>query len=299
MDVPQVSVVIPARNASATLKMTMESLRAQSFQDFDVVVVDDGSTDGTGELAASYGRYLDVQVLCHESSQGVARALNAGIAASRAPLIARLDADDLARQDRLAVQTAFMASHPRIDICGSDMAMFSGGEGTAVQAEMLSHPMAHADIQAGMVQRNTLAHPSLLIRRGFFDEVGGYDDRFESAEDYELWTRGILFGKQYANIREPLTYYRLHAGQVTRSRAQLQREQDLAIKKKYLTGLLDGTPQAHAAEFLSSLCRFASKDMALNAFHASLPAILKLAERLPGKQEYARIVQESVAVHLG
>ncbi len=294
----QVTVVIPARNASATLGMTLESLKAQTFKDFDVLVVDDGSTDGTGEIAANYARHLDVQVLRHESSQGVANAINAGLGQSGAALIARLDADDLARQDRLAMQVAFMASHPGIDICGSDMAMFSGGAGAVVQAERLSHPTVHADIQAGMVQRNTLAHPSLLIRRAFFGDVGGYDDRYESAEDYELWTRGILFGKQYANIPEPLTYYRLHPGQVTRNRAQQQRERDLAIKKKYLAGLLDGTPQAHAAEFLSSLCRFATQEMALQAFHASLPALLKLGERLPGKQEYARIVQESVATHL-
>jgi glycosyltransferase involved in cell wall biosynthesis len=296
--VSELTVVIPAKNAAATIGLTLESLKAQTFRHFDVVVVDDGSTDGTGDIVRSQAGCLTLQVLRHEQSQGVARSINAAVATSHAPLIARLDADDMARQDRLAVQMAFMHSHPEVMVCGSDMAVFSVDQGTAVRAHLMQHPRGHDDIVTALVQRTALAHPSLMLRRSLFDTVGWYDPCFDMAEDYDLWTRGALLGMRYANIAQPLTYYRWHPEQVSQSRAHVQRERDLAVKKKYIAAWMGSDDIACSAEVLSPTHRFASREQAIEAFDTSLPVLMALGQQLPGSAEYARILQESVQRHL-
>ena len=105
---PAVTVLIPARNAAATLAQTLDSLAAQTFRDFDVLLVDDASTDGTAALADSYAGRLPVRVLPLATNQGMTGALNQGLARIDSPLVARLDADDLARADRLEQQVAFL-----------------------------------------------------------------------------------------------------------------------------------------------------------------------------------------------
>jgi glycosyltransferase involved in cell wall biosynthesis len=296
--VAQVTVVIPAKNAASTIGLTLASLKAQTFSHFDVVVVDDGSSDHTGDIARSQAGHLSLQVLRHEESQGVARSINAAVAMSHAPLIARLDADDMARQDRLAVQMDFMQSHPEVMVCGTDMAVFSVGQDAAVHAHVMQHPRGHDDIVTALVQRTALAHPSLLLRRALFDTVGGYDPCFDMAEDYDLWTRGALLGMRYANIAQPLTYYRWHSGQVSQSRVHVQKERDLAVKKKYIAAWLGSDDIAYAAEVLSPTHRFKNREQAIEAFDASLPMLMALGRQLPGAEEYQRILQESVQRHL-
>lgn len=293
---PRVSVVMPARNAAATLQATLDSLVAQTFRDFELVLIDDGSSDATPQLAESCARQFPVRVITHVENQGVARSINAGIQASGADLIARLDADDLARPDRLAVQVAYMDGHPNVDVCGSHIEMFSDED---AERSVLAHPVGNSAIKTAFVQRCAIAHPSAMIRRSFYDSVGLYDDRFDFAEDYELWTRGALLGKQFANIPDTLTYYRRHANQVSKQKAQLQNTRDMAIKNRYLSAWLDGFPPAYLAQFLSLTTQFPTRELAHAVLVQSTAAMLQLGRRIPDPVEYANIVAISIHRHLG
>jgi glycosyltransferase involved in cell wall biosynthesis len=295
---PLVSVVVPARNAAETLAFTLASLAGQTFRDFELILVDDGSTDATVAVAERYADRLVINLIRHETGRGVAEAINSGVLAASGEYIARLDADDLAREDRFAKQVAFMNGNRQIDICGSSMAIFTGSSTLPVSAHLLQHPCDSKRIHTGLVQRNTLAHPSLMIRREFFERVGLYDSRYDYAEDYELWTRGALLGSQYANLDEPLTYYRRHAGQASAQKAELQCERDLVIKKKYLLGWLDGVPPGQCAELLSPIVQFSSREGALRAWADSAVALVTLAAVLPSRDEFAAIMAASVARHL-
>lgn len=293
---PLISVVMPARNASATLPATLDSLAQQTFSDFELVLVNDASTDETPHIAESYARRFPVRLVNNVENQGVAKSINLGLEQGDSEYVIRLDSDDLARADRFEKQVAFMAANPFVDVCGSHIEMFSDED---TQRSVLAHPTSNAEIKTAFVQRCAIAHPSVIARRSFYESAGYYDPRYDFAEDYELWCRGALLGKQFANIPEPLTYYRRHAGQVSRQKAQLQFTRDIAIKNKYLGGWLDGFSPAHLAQFLSLSTQFPSKELAHAVLVESTAAMLHLGKRIPHEGEYARIVAGSIQRHLG
>jgi len=297
MTLTKITVLIPARNAAATLAATLDSLVQQSWQDFAVLVVDDASNDRTAEVARGYAPRLPIELLSLTSNGGVAGALNAGLDRIATPYIARLDADDLAVPERLATQFAFLEAHPGIDVCGSVLEMFSDEPGSGTK---LSPRHAHdAAIKTGLLQQNTMAHPSILVRRGFFDDVGRYDSRYDYAEDYELWCRGALLGKSYANLQEPLTRYRLHRHQVSQQHRQVQMERDMQVKRKYISALLGGASPGIVAEFLSPMLAFTNRDVAVGVLRQSLPLLFKLGNIVPDQALYQEILDACIARHLG
>ncbi|MRW92826.1 glycosyltransferase [Duganella sp. FT80W] len=292
----QVTVLIPAHNAAPTLAQTLDSLTQQHFRDFAVLVVDDASADDTAAIARSYADRLQLDVLTLARNAGVAGALNAGLARIDTPYIARLDADDLAMPQRLAAQVAFLEAQPEIDVCGTALELFDDvpGHGTKLALK----PAGDATIKTSLIQGNCMAHPSMLMRRSFFDDVGHYDPRFDYAEDYELWCRGALLGKRYENLAEPLTRYRVHAGQVSQQKRQLQIERDIQIRRRYLTGLLGGAAVGNLPEFLSPMIVFTSRDIGLSVTQQALPLLFKLGNLVPDPAMFHAIVASSIARHL-
>lgn len=290
-----ISVIMPAYNSSKTIAATLDSLVVQSCKDFEVILINDASTDNTLAIAESYYNKLSIKIVSAAENQGVAKSLNIGLIQSDAEFIARLDTDDLARADRLEKQLEFMQANTAIDVCGSDIEIFSDENENRFH---LAHPTGNAEIKTAFVQRNVIAHPSVIVRRSFFDHIGMYDPRFDFAEDYELWCRASLQGKQFANLAESLTYYRRHAGQVSVQKTQLQLERDMTIKKKYLTGWLDGAPCEYLAEFLSSTAQFISKEVAVAVLANCTPDLLRLTKRIPHEAEFGRIVSNSIRRHL-
>jgi glycosyltransferase involved in cell wall biosynthesis len=293
---PLISVVMPARNAAATLAESLDSLVQQSFADFELVLVNDGSSDDTAAIAERYAPQLNLRLLHHETSQGVARSINDGLAASDSEFVARLDADDLAQPLRLQRQLDFLRTQTQVGVCGSDMLVFSQEQ---EQRFVLAHPSANAAIRTALVQRCAIAHPSVMCRRQIFELAGCYDERFDFAEDYELWCRASLLGVQFANIAEPLTHYRKHAGQVSRQKAQLQYERDMAIKARYMGAWLQGEPPGLLPQFLALQTRFPSREIALAVLQQSGMAMTQLARAVPDGEEFGRIMTGSLLRHLG
>lgn len=293
---PKITVLIPAYNAAKTLGETLDSLRAQTFRDFDVMVVNDASTDATLEVANSYRNLMPLTVLNLTQNSGVAGTINHGLAHIASPLIARIDADDLARPNRLELQDAFLAANPDIDVCSTALELFDAHKMN--DGIIVSKPADDATIKTELLKWAAMSHGASLFRRTFFEDVGLFDVRLDYAEDYDLWVRGALLGKRYANIPQALTLYRQHATQVGRLQAQPQYGRDLAVKRKYITALLDGNSPGNLAEFFCQRTNFTSRAVTTRVFEESFPLLLKLGARMPNPQRYGELVADAIKHHM-
>lgn len=292
----RVTVLIPARNGAKTLAQTLDSLVSQSCADFKVLLVDDASSDGTAALGRSYAGRLEIEVLSLETNAGVAGALNRGLARIDTELVMRLDADDIAMPTRVAKQLAFLDANPQVDVCSSWMEMFYDAPGHA--PALLAKPVDDAAIKTAMIQYCAISHPAIMLRKSFFDDVGLYDVRFDFAEDYDLWCRGALLGKCFANLPEALTRYRQHDGQVGKQKQQLQYERDMLVKRKYLGALLGGQPAGHLPEFFSLITRFTTPEIAVTVLQQSMPLLLALGRKIHDPQLFGEIVAACIGRHL-
>ncbi|MCC2641645.1 MAG: glycosyl transferase family 2 [Nitrospira sp.] len=204
MPEPVVSVVIPLYNARDVIRDTLESVFAQTYHGYEIVVIDDGSTDGSGDAIRAYGdrlRYIE------QRNGGVAQARNRGIAASRGCYIALMDHDDLWEPEKLAKQVAVLEEQPAVGMVVTDVAHIDRAGrpmhqlGPAYQPQ---HEFARLFVQ-GFVPTPS----ATLIRKAILEAVGGFDEQFNSAgmDDHELWTR-IAAVTTIAGIPEPLTFHR-------------------------------------------------------------------------------------------
>jgi glycosyltransferase involved in cell wall biosynthesis len=209
---PAVSVLMGVHNGAPWISRAVESVLAQTLADLELIVVDDGSTDATPGLLAAVGDpRLTVEA---QPRAGLARALNRALARARAPLVARLDADDMALPPRLARQRAFLDAHPAVGLLGTAARVVdeSGHPVGAIQP-----PEDDDAIRRALIRRNPFVHSSVMLRRALVEQVGGYDVSFAVAQDYDLWLRLSRITRM-ANLAEPLVVRRLVAGRVTAER---------------------------------------------------------------------------------
>jgi hypothetical protein len=205
---PGVSIVLPVRDGARFLDAAIQSLRDQRFADFELIAIDDGSRDATPALLARQAA-LDLRLrVIRQEPRGIVAALNRGIEEARAPLIARMDADDVALSDRLERQVAFLGRNPDIALAGTAViAIDTHGRALGVTR----HPRRHRAIVAALRRGdNAFAHPSVMMRRDAVMALGGYREAFRHAEDFDLWLR-MAERFRLANLREPLLRYRYHA----------------------------------------------------------------------------------------
>ncbi|MFM7271131.1 MAG: glycosyltransferase family 2 protein [Actinomycetes bacterium] len=233
---PLVSVVIPAYNAEAYLGATIESVLAQTYRPIEIIVVDDGSSDGTVALARSFGD--PVRVL-EQDNRGPAGARNTGFAAVRGEIIALLDADDLWLPERLDACVTLLRSDPAIGFVTTDAYLIDEDTPTErryyTDYQRFPFP-APADQLAEIAKRNFL-FVSVVFERTLFERAGArLDESLWGTEDYELWTRFLLAGSRAALVPEPLAYYRVRAGSVSRARAR-QWQAHLAVLERHLPSL--------------------------------------------------------------
>jgi glycosyltransferase involved in cell wall biosynthesis len=202
---------MPVRDGERFVGEAVESVLGQTLADLELIVVDDGSTDSTPALLAGFAR-ADARVrVLTQAVGGLTSALNAGCALVRAPLIARMDADDVALPDRLERQAAFLDAHP-------DVALLGGGIVLVDEAgrEFDREPGRAAP---DLSEQNELVHGTVVMRADAFRELGGY--RLDQSEDYDLWLR---FEEQHrvAALAEPVIRYRFHPGQFSVTKLERQ-----------------------------------------------------------------------------
>jgi glycosyltransferase involved in cell wall biosynthesis len=218
---PRVSVLMPVHNAQRYLEEALDSVLAQSFGDFELLVVDDGSTDGS---LAVLGRYAarDHRVrVTSRARTGYLVALNQMLGEARGELAARMDADDVALPGRFARQVAFLDDHPDVVCVGGAAVLIDSGGRTL---DELKRPLDDASIQEAALSGDTpIIHPSAMMRLADVRSVGGYREPTYLAEDLDLWLRLGERGR-LANLPEVVVKYRIHDGSVSAVHRRLQLE---------------------------------------------------------------------------
>jgi glycosyltransferase involved in cell wall biosynthesis len=229
-------------NGEPWLGDALQSILDQSLRDLEFIVVDDGSTDGTpARLAAIEDRRLSV---LRQSRGGQTAALNRGLRAARAPLIARIDADDVSLPDRLARQAAFMTTHPEVGLLGT-AAREIAPDGAVV--ETLTPPCDDHAIRRALMRANPFIHSSVIFRRALIDRIGTYDESFAVAQDYDLWLR-MSRVTRLANLSEPLVLRRLAPGRLSSARDTTRLRDEVVAKTR---ALRSGASPRWAAVFLA------------------------------------------------
>ena len=238
MGQPQVSVVIPVWNGERHLKQAIESILGQDFADFELIVIDDGSTDCSAEIVSAFANEPRV-VLHKQANAGVVAARNAGLRLAKAEFVAFLDADDIALPGRLARQVAFLRANPEVSVIGTDIAYFNDAKGVIRTQKF---PFGAARVAVALETGNPLAQPSVMIRKRMAIEAGGYREAFRfGAEDYDLWLR-LSEKHPLDNLPEVLTLYRIHPDSLTHQRRHEQTLGALAAScahRRRIAGLVD------------------------------------------------------------
>lgn len=196
-----ISIVLPVYNDVDTLSRAVESIQAQHCRDWELIIVDDGSTDGSAEIADRLARADERIVVQRCPHRGLVPALVEGCAAARGDFIARMDADDVSHPNRLARQLAWFSDHPEGGLCGVRVSMTGGhiGSGRRRYENWLNNNATHDDIVRELFVECPIAHPAFMMRRAAFEVVGGYRD-FDGPEDYDLIMRFWLSGYRLGNV---------------------------------------------------------------------------------------------------
>lgn len=233
---PIVSVLLPCYNAAGTLQQALESLAQQTLTDFELIAVDDGSTDGTFEILQDWASSDERLQLLRQDHMGIVGALNAGLDVCQAEYIARMDADDLSQRERLARQAAFLEQHPEIAVVGCRVRGYPPGEvreGFSIYLEWQNSLLTNEDIRREIFVESPLAHPSVMMHKNWFEGVGGYQER-GWPEDYDLWLRFYQAGAGFAKLPEILLDWREHEERLTRKDSRYSLENFLRVKAHYL-----------------------------------------------------------------
>lgn len=228
---PKVTVLMPVYNGGAYLRGAIESVLGQTYRNFELLIVDDGSTDESGAIIRSYD---DPRIRLIENGEnlGLVSALNRGIDTARGEYVARTDADDISLPSRLEKQVAFMEEHPEVGVCGSWVKTI-GDHAGHIQRYLASGE----DIRANLLFWTSLAHPSVILRKAVLEEPRiRYDGAYSRTEDYALWAE-LSRRTRFANIPEVLLRYRLHGESVSHVHAREQREQASRIRRSFLAGI--------------------------------------------------------------
>lgn len=233
-----VSVVLPARNAAAVLPAALESLAAQTLADFEVLVIDDGSDDGgaTRDVAAAMaGRDRRFRLIARPH-EGIAAAINAGLAAARGRYVARLDADDVCLPERLALQAGHLDAHPDIGLVSCRAAY--GGDPEACRGYLAHIEWCNAvttpeAIRLSIFRESPLPHPTVMFRRELPALHGGYRQG-DFPEDYELWLRWLEAGVVMDKLPQTLVVWNDPPGRLSRTDPRYAPEAFFRIKAGYL-----------------------------------------------------------------
>lgn len=212
---PAVSVILCAYNAERFLRPAVQSVLAQTFDDFEFIAVDDGSKDGTGKILDAFAARDSRVKVIHQQNTGQVKAAVNGIAASAGPLIARMDADDICRPDRLAKQVAFMNDHPEVALLGGAYELIDEKSRLLVRMGQPTDDKTLQDIC--LTGRCPICQPLAMFRRDAYEKAGGYRVDFNPAEDLELWLRLGEVGRM-ACLPDVLLQYRQHAGSISESK---------------------------------------------------------------------------------
>lgn len=233
---PEVSVLLPLRDAAGTIEACVRSVQAQTLQNFELLCVDDGSRDDGVRKVARLAREDPRIRILDSGGAGLVQALNLGMAGARADLVARMDADDLMRARRLQRQRDYLARHPGIALVASRVDAFPEallGPGMRHYLRWQDRCLAPAVMAEEIYVESPMVHPSVMFRRRSVMRLGAYRQGM-FPEDYELWLRMIRAGLAMAKLSERLLCWRQHPGSLSRRDPRYRRAAFDALRARYL-----------------------------------------------------------------
>jgi glycosyltransferase involved in cell wall biosynthesis len=225
----EISVVMPVWNMASSLERSVNTILNQTYRDFELIVVDDGSSDETPQILARLACSDRRIRLLHQSNSGIVVALNLGVREASGKYIARADGDDLYEPERFDLQRRYLDSNPDVVLLCCDYYL-SYPDGTG---RLMTLPVGHMDILRRLLRRNEIMHSSVMLRRQSLIDAGGYSEGWRHLEDYELWFRLARHG-QVASIQRPLAQYRIHAGGVSQKMEIYQIRRSLLLRLRIL-----------------------------------------------------------------
>ena len=219
---PKISVLLPVYNSELYIKEAIDSILNQTFSDFELLVIDDASTNTSVEIIQSYTDSR-IQLIVKSQNSGYTNSLNHGLTIAKGEYIARMDSDDISMPTRFEKQIAFLDNNTDYVLCGANFSILESNE-----VKIL--PENHDDIQMQFIANCCIAHPVVMLRKSvFLENKIQYNAEKEPAEDYDLWVRLLQYGKLH-NIQEVLLRYRVHNMQTSNLKATKQAKNSLDIK---------------------------------------------------------------------
>src|SRR5579872_759837 len=265
---PAISVVLPVYNGALFLREAVQSIFAQHHADFELIAIDDGSTDDSYAILESF-RDPRLRLYQNPANLGMATSFNIGFALARGEFVARMDADDIAEPQRLGTQFAFMRAQPDIVVCGSDVTVF--GMITSIS----DVPAGDGDIKAQFVAAaGNILNPTAFLRRQFLiDHHIRANPNYYACNDLALWIDCMRMGARFANIKAPLLRYRTHP-----QNASLKQEINRRDVNRILTTLLAYYFPALTPEESALLLRICGTAIAVSRAE-EVPALLAVVEK--------------------
>lgn len=222
LNFPKITVLMPVFNCELYIQDAVESILNQSYKDFELLIIDDASTDQTVSIVKKFND-LRIQIIEKPLNTGYTNSLNYGLTLARGEYIARMDGDDISLPDRFAKQVAFLDANPEVVLCGTSYKILGNDK-------HISIPENHEEIKLYLLIGNCIAHPTVMLRKKVLDEFSMvYDTTKEPSEDYDLWVRLLSFGKLY-NLQTVLLEYRIYNTQVSRKRAEEQKKNEMLTR---------------------------------------------------------------------
>jgi glycosyltransferase involved in cell wall biosynthesis len=204
-DTPAVTVLMSVYNGLPYLDQAVESILVQTFSNFEFLIIDDGSTDGSREVLKTWAdRDERIRLVLHSKNRGLGYSLHEGVKKAQGNWIARMDDDDIALPDRLERQISYLSENPDVDIL-SGWAIDCDGDGNPLRLRQV--PISHDEI-VRLIWTIPIVHPAVIFRRSAILDAGSYSSTLRRRQDYDLWFRCVEAGLRFANLPEPLIYYR-------------------------------------------------------------------------------------------
>lgn len=248
---PQVNVIMSIYNGEKQLRESIESILNQTFTDFEFIIVNDGSTDGSLEIIESY---IDsrIQIIDNEENIGLTKSLNKAIKKARGKYIARQDADDISLPTRLELQHEYLEKHPEVALLGTGIYVINE------MGDEIEKRIMHPNPKKSLLNGNRFIHGSVMFRKSVIDEIGAYNETLKYAQDYELWLR---MSKEYDDLRNltaPLYKLRMHRGSILSKNIEEQQMYAVLARKLAMHEIKEAALfnlQAHPSNFYQILNR--------------------------------------------
>jgi glycosyltransferase involved in cell wall biosynthesis len=234
---PKVTVLMAVRNGLPYLMQAIDSILNQTWNDFEFLIIDDASDDGSLNVLRAY-KDERIRIIANDRQMELSRSLNLGLDAAIGKYVARMDSDDVSARTRLSEQVQFLDANPGIDVLGTS------ARTTGEVHQIWTYPRKDEDIRSELIFNSSLIHSSIMLRKSVFDQYKlRYSPDFKRAQDYDLWTRAAAHVR-FANLQRELLYYRIHSNQVGKIQSQEQQAAAGAIRRRELQ-FLQITPEGN------------------------------------------------------